>query len=397
MNNKISSSIAMFSALCVACGSPSTTQEDSGAIGFRKHVLTSEFISEGVAIGDVNGDGKPDVIAGAYWFEAPEWKRHEIFPGKAFNGAKGYSNSFLNFSLDVDQDGSVDLVLVDFPGTPGHWYRNPGESDVHWRKYGFHPGVVIGNESPAFVDIDGDGRQDLLFADSDKKQMVWLRAPSVPGDTLWTKSTISELDAPGTDRFSHGLGFGDINGDGRGDVVIRQGWWEGGTDPTAPNWTFHPAELGEDCSQMHVFDVNADGLADVISASAHRYGIWWYEQGRDAEGNMTWTKHTISSEFSQSHASLLADIDQDGTPDLLVGKRYYAHNDSDADPGRDEPAVLYWYKITPGQAPYFHANLVDDDSGSGLNIAAADINGDGRVDIATANKKGVFVFEQVVK
>ena len=215
------------------------------------------------------------MIAGAFWFEAPDWKQHEIVEGKSFNPAKEYSTSFLNFSMDVNLDEWIDLVFIGFPGTPGIWYENPKNAEGYWKKHIISETVGIGNESPNFVDVDGDGRKDILCADSNAKQMVWLRAPTTKGSTTWERIPISETNVPGTDKFSHGLGFGDINKDGRKDVVIKSGWWEAPADRTQPNWTFHAADLGEDCSHMHVFDVNGDGLNDVMRASAHKYGIWW--------------------------------------------------------------------------------------------------------------------------
>lgn len=386
--------------LAAGCGGRSTdgsasTGATSDSVKFTKHILTKEFISEGVAVGDINHDGNIDVMAGAYWFKAPGWERQEIFPGKAFDPGKEYSNSFLNYSMDVNRDEWIDLVLIDFPGKVAYWYENPQNAEGHWKKHLVHETVEVGNESPAFVDVDGDGRMDILCADSKEKQMVWLRAPQSNESTAWEKFTISEKNVPGTDRFSHGLGYGDVNKDGRKDLIIKQGWWEGPEDPSQPGWIFHEADLGEDCSQMHVWDVNGDGLNDVISASAHKYGVWWHEQGRDSAENVTWKLHEISKAFSQTHSSFLTDLNEDGNPDLITGKRFFAHNDTDNDPGGHDPAVLYWFEYHPDSEPFFEPHEIDHDSGSGLNLVVQDITGDELTDIVISNKKGVFVFERV--
>jgi hypothetical protein len=257
--------------------------------------------------------------------------------------------------------------------------------------------VGIGNESPNFVDVDGDGRKDILCADSNKKQIVWLRAPTATGSTSWERIPISDIDAPGTDRFSHGIGLGDINKDGHKDIVIKSGWWQAPKDGTQANWTFHAADLGEDCSHMHVFDFNGDGLNDVISASAHKYGIWWFEQGKDSGGNISWTRHEISKSISQTHSSVLIDFNEDGHPDLITGKRFFAHNDTQTDPGTHDPAVLAWFEFTPGKNPSWKEHQIDNNSGAGLNFIVEDITKDGLLDIVISNKKGVYVFENKLK
>ncbi|HET7179310.1 MAG TPA: VCBS repeat-containing protein [Chryseosolibacter sp.] len=402
MINKLRIALQGFSVLIflTSCGgshnqaSNQMADNEGDSVAFRKYTLTRDFISEGVAVGDVNHDGKIDVMAGAYWFEAPDWKRHEVYPGKAYDGAKEYCDSFLNFAMDVNQDGWIDQIIIDFPGTPAHWYENPQGKEGAWRKHLIPHTANVGNESPNFVDVDGDGRIDLLCADSKDKQMIWL-SPPTKADTAWHRFNISEKNVPGTDRFSHGLGYGDINKDGRKDVVVKQGWWEGPADPRQAGWTFHPADLGDDCSHMHVLDVNGDGLNDVVSASAHHYGVWWHEQTKDETGNMGWKLHEISKAFSQSHSSYLIDLNNDGNPDLISGKRFFAHNDTDHDPGAHDPAVLYWFEFTPGKEPYFVPHLIDSDSGAGLNIVAQDITGDDAIDIVISNKKGVFVFERI--
>ncbi|HEX6226371.1 MAG TPA: VCBS repeat-containing protein [Chryseolinea sp.] len=379
-------------ALNVCCG-----QSDSKTgLVFKKHTLTNDFISEGVAVGDVNRDGRMDVMAGPYWFEAPAWKRHEIIEGQSFKPGSEYSKSFLNFSLDVNLDGWIDQIVVGFPGTPGMWYENPKNSEGHWNAHVILEAVGIGNESPNFVDVDGDGRKDILCADSNAKQMVWLRAPTTAGSG-WVRFPISETNVPGTDKFSHGLGFGDINKDGRRDVIIKAGWWESPSDPKQDKWTFHAGDLGEDCSHMHVLDINGDGRNDVINSAAHKFGIWWHEQTRDEGGNISWTRHEIDKSISQTHSSVLIDLNGDRAPDFITGKRFFAHNDTQTDPGTHDPAVLAWFEFMPGKKPTWKMHEIDNNSGSGLNLVVEDMTKDGLLDIVISNKKGVFLFENQMK
>lgn len=357
---------------------------------FEKITLSNEFLSEGVATGDLNKDGKTDVIAGYFWFEAPDWKKHELYPSRVFNPRKEYSNSFLNLGMDVNNDGWTDVVLIDFPGLKSYWLENPKNKPGHWTRHVIADSMGIANESPGFVDIDGDGRMDILCGDPATKQIVWLKAPG-KGQTKWTRYPISDTAAPATNRFSHGIGYGDINMDGKKDIVIKEGWWEGPKDPKLPGWVFHKANLGEDCSHMLILDVDSDGLNDVVSASAHRLGIWWYKQTRDASGNIDFVRTTTSETVSQTHSNILADLNHDGKPDFIVGKRWLAHHDSN-DPGTNDPAYLIWFESTPKTAPYWIEHEIDSDSGAGLNITVDDMNKDKKPDIIIANKKGVFVF-----
>ena len=376
-----------------SCGQASAPKESTE---FKKTRLTADFLSEGVAVGDINKDGKKDIVAGYFWFEAPNWVRHEIFSSKIFDPKKEYSNSFLNVCMDVNLDGWTDLVLIDFPGTPGFWLENPKNQPGHWKRHVIGDSVGIANESPNFVDVDGDGRLDIICGDYKNKQMVWLQAPIKSGETKWTRYPISAENSPGGDRFSHGLGYGDINKDGKKDVILTAGWLQGPADPKQSNWTFHPGNLGEPCSHMHALDVNADGRNDVVSASAHKLGIWWYEQLVDTPGKINWKRHLISEVVSQTHSSVMTDMNGDGKPDFVTGKRFLAHHDN-VDPGTYDPSLLIWFESTPGKAPYWKMHEIDNDSGAGLNIVAEDMNKDGIIDIVISNKKGVFLFENKIR
>jgi hypothetical protein len=131
-------------------------------------------------------------------------------------------------------------------------------------------------------------------------------------------------------------------------------------------------------------------LADLATSSPHSYGVWWWEQST----NGTFTQHLIDASFSESHALVVADINGDGLPDLVTGKRWYAHGPN-GDPGAQQPAVLVWYECRRqnGQVSFI-PHLIDADSGVGTQFVVVDMNGDGRPDVVTSNKKGVFVHLQ---
>ncbi|MCF0061423.1 VCBS repeat-containing protein [Dyadobacter chenwenxiniae] len=372
-----------------------TKQNKNRTVSFKKQVLIKKFISEGAAMGDVNKDGKKDILAGAFWFEAPSWKAHELAKPDSFIVNGGYSDSFLDFAMDVNQDGWIDLIRIDWPGKASVWHENPKGKAGYWPTHVIHSSV--GNESPMLVDIDGDGRLDLLGNDPTAKKVIWLQAPVKKGETKWEKFTISNDETIATHMYTHGIGYGDINGDGRKDVLVKNGWWEGPAEGPAKvakdgDWKFHPADLGKDCSQMYVMDLNGDGLNDVLTASAHDYGIWWHEQGKDDKGESTWRHHSIDNTFSQTHGLALADINGDGNIDFVTGKRYFAHHGND--PGEFEPAVIYWFEYKPGKVPSWTRHEIDNDSGVGLHVTIEDLNKDGLLDIVTGNKKGVRIFTQ---
>lgn len=379
--------------LFVAIAGQVTAQIQGKDVKFKKSHLWDEFYTEGSTIGDVNKDGKLDIIAGARWFEAPDWKAHDIWKHKKFDYTKGYSDSFLNYMMDVNEDGWVDLVCFDFPGKEVYWLENPAGQEILWKRSLIDS--VASNESPMAVDVDNDGKQDLVFGNEKTGQMNWWSHSVKAKKVTWKRNAISEPGAKGVGMFSHGLGFGDVNSDGINDVVIIGGWWEGPKDmKSGASWKFHEANLGYPCSQMLLFDLDNDGDSDVVSGSAHNYGLWWHEQVKDKNNNISFNRHLIDSTFSELHSVVMKDVNNDGLPDLITGKRFFSHQGHG--PGGMEPAFVYWFELLKdGKGkPVWVRHLIDDNSGVGIQFEAMDINKDGLLDFAIGNKNGVYYFEQ---
>jgi FG-GAP-like repeat len=386
--------VFMAALLAWFAGTMPTSQLAAQPPAFLKTQLDSKFRSEGAAIGDFNHDGAPDIAAGNVWYQAPTWQMHAMRGTALEYDPLGYSDSFANFVDDLNDDGWDDLIVVGFPGAPTIWYENPNNTGGPWTARQAVP--VTNNESPAYVDVDGDGHRELVFGhspdgnpNSTQRRLAFAQPGSNPTQ-LWSVRTFSAAAAPGSGQFSHGLGVGDMNLDGRKDVLTQLGWYEAPTDPSQPVWTFHALSLGPDSGQMHVYDFDGDGDQDVLSSSAHNYGIWWHE--RRPTGPVT---HEIFDGFSQSHSLEMADLDSNGLPDFVTGKRRFAHPPP-GDPGTFEPSVLYWFELTrSGATPLWTPHEIDSTSGVGTQFEIGDVNGDGRLDIVTANKNGVFLFEQM--
>ena len=361
---------------------------------FDRVQLTDEYYSEGVNAADFNNDGVMDVVYGPFWFAGPDYKeKHLIYPAQPQPRA-AYANHFFAWPFDFDGDGWVDVFTVGFPGTPAHVYRNPGKggTGAPWEKHEVFDWVS--NESPHFTNLVGDEKPELVCTRDGYfgyAEVNW-REPFA----RWTFHPISDRIAP--DRFGHGLGVGDVNGDGRMDILMKDGWFEQPADLAAqPLWPFHKVPFApRGGAEMYVYDVNGDGKNDVItSLAAHEYGLSWFEQtGTGFKEHLIMGDRPGQSHygiaFSELHSLQLVDMDGDGLKDIVTGKTYWSHHEKA--PGWNDGAVVYWFKLVRGEKGVDWVPMkADGESGIGRQVIVKDLNGDGLPDILAGGMKGAHV------
>jgi FG-GAP-like repeat/FG-GAP repeat len=380
-------------------------------VQFTKVTLTSKYFTEAVAYGDFNHDGKPDVTSGSYVYIGPKFT--EKYQVANFNEVTNLENAWAavwqEFGYDINGDGWDDKVIINSAGNgKAYWYENPKNTTSLWQSRNAFP--RIDGENPLFTDMNGDKKPD--FVGLSNGVYGYASADWNSPTSAWTFHRISAKPCANT----HGTGAGDVNNDGRTDLIIKDGWHEQPASLAGdPEWVFHPFNFvapitgcSQGPSQLYAYDVNGDGRNDVITAiNAHGWGLAWFENKDDGNGGITFVKHTImgtnqetstyGAAFSQPHGVTLADIDGDGLLDILAGKRWMVHGSGNQDPDATGDPVVYWFQLkrAAGGTASYTPHLIDNKSGIGVSIAAADVNGDGFMDVMAGGKYGAYVHLQV--
>jgi hypothetical protein len=383
---------------------------DKTSSNFRKQQLSDFYYSWSSTAADFNHDGILDVLSGPYIYYGPDYtKSREMYLAETVNpSTKFATDAWMDFAADFTGDGWADVATVSYGGANGgvFLYVNPKGEERRWEKYKVVPDVQ--SEIAVMRDLDGDGKPEIVYMGDG--QVRYAKPDPANPTGQWIVHNVSEKGY----ATAHGIGVGDINGDGRLDIVNPYGWWE---QPAAGSnqetWTYHPEVFGRygrgimGGSVMAVYDVNGDGLNDVVTVlNPHGWGMAWFEQKRDAQGQISFVKHMIMDDFSttnagnvafsEPHGTTFADVDGDGVPDFIVGKRYWSHLDTYLDPDPYGQPVLYVYKTVrnpkaPGGAE-FVPELIDSHTGVGSDVLAVDLNKDGATDIITATRFGTFIY-----
>lgn len=364
-----------------------TIPAEAKPIRFSKKQLASESY-ESVGVFDVNNDQVLDIVSGGFWYEGPDFRvRHSVGEAERYGE---YYDDFSTIPLDVNGDGYMDFITGGWFGKELIWKENPGnkaDASGGWRT---HLIATVGNiESTRAWDLDGDGVSEIV--------------PNTPKDSLVIYRLVLNSQGKGTGEFKaygisdeqgHGIGFGDVNGDNRGDLITPSGWLEAPEKPFEDSWRFHPDfELGTASVPILVVDVNQDGRFDLISGQGHDYGLHWYEQpSKKMNPPEKWRKHPIDLYNSQYHSMAWEDLDGDGIGELITGKRYRAHNGKD--PGGNDDIGLYYFRWN---GENFSKQVIDygpygKGKGTGVYFSIADLDENGRKDVIVAGKDGLTVY-----
>lgn len=352
-----------------------TTTGFSQSIKFRPQMIAAESF-ESVGVFDVNKDGILDLVSGYYWYKGPSF-RDRVYMGPIERHGE-YWDCFSNLPFDANGDGYTDFITGGWWGNSIKVWENP-KNDGIWKE-----SVVdtCGNvETIRLFDVDGDGVMEIC-PNNPRKSLKYYRFEN----GKFRRYAVGETQG-------HGLGCGDINGDGRNDFVSSDGWYEAPQDLQKERWIYHSDfKWGELSIPIIVTDVNGDGKADCIAGQGHGYGLDWYEQSVDNQKNRTWKKHPIDPYNSQYHEMVWADLDGDGKNELVTGKRWRAHDSKDA--GASDNIGLYYFKWNGDsfvkQVISYGAFGVG--KGTGVQMSVVDLKGSGRKDIIVAGKDGLYIF-----
>jgi hypothetical protein len=268
-----------------------------------------------VQAADLDSDGDPDVIGAAWDSSTVAWWTND-------GSGAGWTRHVLDDDLrgatsvcaaDLDSDGDLDVLGSGHLVDEVVWWENLDGRASDWTEHKVSY-YCEGVGSVQAADLDSDGDPDILTVSSSACGIVWWE--NTGGGSEWTGHPLDEALGEAYCAFA-----ADMDSDGDTDVVGAGmcenllAWWEN-VDGSGTSWNRHSIEKSLAICSVHAADLDADGDADVIGVSTTGNTVRWWENV-DGRGT-SWHSHTVDAEFGGAYAVNAADLDGDGTDDIVA-------------------------------------------------------------------------------
>ena len=333
-----------------------------------------------VEIGDLDGDGDPDIVVAARSADAIRWFENDGEPSdggwtaRVINAAPFDDPVGLDL-FDIDRDGDLDVIATGENGNRVSWWASdgtPGDgTGGDGTSWSFNSVAVSFNGAAdvAAADLDGDGDPDLAAVARLDDQLSWWENTAGDG-SAWSEQAVGAID--GAERIE----AVDLDSDGDIDLWAtardagRAAWWE----RTPGGWIEHPVIEGlTDARGLAAGDVDADGDLDLVAGSVSGDQVRWAEND-PIHRTVSFVETVIDPDFAEAVAA--ADIDRDGTIDVVGGG-----------------SLAWWSRDGSGWTRRLIDNFAFVPSGGLLAVTVADLDRDGDPDIAGTSFFNVFWWE----